>query len=203
MKYGIFALLAFAASFSVSAGVLYDNGPVNGTHNAYSVDDTRIYFSNSFTLSETATVSGIALGTWTNGNGLPQSLHWTISAKPLGQDLVAEGDAALSNEFLRPAGGGFNNFDVFLSSFNVPSTTINAGKYWLSFTNFKQSRPNYFMGWDINFGPSEVSPTNYGPYSGASNSFQIMGVSAVPEPSTYFLMLFGLALLISRVNNKK
>ena len=79
-------LLAFAVAASfllstpASAGVLYDNGPINGQTGIGSWGISYGYImSDSFTLTGTSTLTGVNLGIWIASGDTPDYLYWRIS----------------------------------------------------------------------------------------------------------------------------
>jgi hypothetical protein len=191
MKLKIFAaLVALATSHFVSqasATVLYSNGPVDGTQGGWNISNGYAV-SDSFTLSQAATVTGVSFGAWT----IPG--HDTIDNIDFGIATAAGvypvfGTAVVTNGSIIP-GLGQGSYDVQVASFSTGSISLAAGTYYLALQNAFIT-DGYSAFWDTNNGASSATQ-NGG--SIPSQSFQILGeVSAVPEPSTWAMMLLGFA----------
>jgi hypothetical protein len=215
-------------SASASADVLYSNGPVNGTINAYTLyfDPDCCSVADSFTLASNSTVTGVGgLGFWLLDAGpfTPATLDWSIwsSAGPGGGGSILDSGTgvSLANTFDFAAldvGATKETFDIYTSSFSIPSISLIAGTYWLQLDNGKATVVNngtVLLAWDQNNGPSEawygyaggggyLKPgaagcTTPGPNGYCSESFDIIGTpnaSTVPEPRGIFL--FGTALTL-------
>src|ERR1035438_1131212 len=103
--------LCISAAAPASATVLYDNGPLNGNVEAYTVN-FGFSVTDSFNLSSASTVTGFTAGFWLFPTDTPVSLQYGISASAFGTDL-AFGTATLSNafQFTNPFG-----YDVYIST---------------------------------------------------------------------------------------
>jgi hypothetical protein len=184
--------LALVAAASAQASVLYDDGPIDGTLSAWTIN-FGFAVSDSFTLSQTSTVTGVNFGSWNNGGDHIKSVDWAITATPGAYPV--SGTAAVSDT---AAGSSSFGYDLAWNSFSTGGVTLGAGTYYLVLQNAvtKESGPVY---WDINNGPSTAFESYYGPvkdvlFSGSNaNSFQIVGETAggVPEPAAWSLMILG------------
>ena len=209
-------LLAFVVAASLllstpaSAGVLYDNGPINGnsTMGAWTINGGYAV-ADSFTLTGTSTLTGVAnAGLWLNPDDTPLSLDWGISASPNYTSSLGGGTVTLT---LGPRciSCGFGSYDIFAAGFSLPNLVLGPGTYYLSLQNGVTSGSSYVY-WDVNNGPSvafdsAMGPVaDYGSSSGSnSSSFQILGdTSAVPEPASTAMFLSGLALVVGLARRK-
>ena len=188
-------LLAFCPAVIPAAAQndLYDNGPTNGTVNAWAVNFGFVV-SDSFTLGSNSQVNGLTFSAWLFPG-----------------DAVVGGEVSItSSEF-----GGTTYFDEFINltqsgcvmnqiGFNVCSETgsfgpinLNAGTYWLNLFNVENWQIDEPVYWDENSGPSQASQNSVGTIP--SESFTLLGTvssgtgGTTPEPSS--IMLFGSGIL--------
>ncbi len=172
--------LAGGASVA-SATVLYTNGPINGTINAWTIN-FGFEVEDSFTLSTTATVAGIVFGGWTEPGEVITSVDWGIAAT--WGSFADDGTAAVTT------GAYFGQdygYDIYTYSFRITPTPLAAGTYYLTLQNAAATNgdPAY---WDENDGPSTALENTVG--SIGSESFSETS-AAVLEPSTWAMMLLG------------
>jgi len=186
-----------------SAQVVYNDGPINGTVDAWTINDGLIV-ADSFTVSGgTSTLSGLSFGAWLFPGDVLQSVDVWITSSALGgttyfnQQINFTQSGCSGNQY------GFN-VCTETGSFNGP--TLPNGTYWLNLANavVNTGDPVY---WDENSGvgcnspgcPSEATCNtcivkgNPPPQNLPPESFTIYGepVSSVPEPSSILLLSSG------------
>jgi hypothetical protein len=224
------ALIVLALSAPAPADVLYSNGAINGTVNAIPIN-LGGDIADSFTLSSDATLTGVTLGLWAYYGDSPATVDWLIWSDPGpaegGTLLDSAKDASLSNTFLLNNHNLVNGFNVYQSSFALPSIALGPGTYWLELTNANDSMSD-FIDWDANGGPSGAQslymggPPLFGNLTLANNcgdsnltpgfggatlascseSFEIKGQST-PEPAQLALVLnAGLLLVVAALRRK-
>lgn len=172
-----------------SADVLYDNGPSAG-NDAYIIDGSAI-ISESFVLSQASTITGVNFAGWTGHGATISSLQFGIVSTPATFTLSTTVD--VTNGSL--LGGMFPDFfDVRADSFETGNFSLAADTYYLVIGHAIASTNNTpvggTVGWDKNGGPSTAT-ANCCNGIFPSNSFQILGVAAVPEASTWAMMILG------------
>jgi len=175
-----FTLSLFTASAS-HAVVLYDNGPVNGNTNATAIGPTHAV-SDSFTLLQAATVTGVNFTSWTDPGFSISAINWEITSIP---DVFPVGSSAPVTsvyQFTNIHGEHINS-----NTFSTGDIPLSAGIYYLVLQNAIAG--GTLIDWDMNFGPSLAWNNSSG--SIPSESFQILGTT--PLPATWILLLFGLA----------
>ena len=199
------SLLAFRlmlAAVPAATQDIYNNGPINGNTDAWTINFGFIV-GDTFTVSTgTSTVTGMSFGAWLYpGDSLTSAEVW-ISSEALGTgttyfnqtvDFTASGCAM--NQY------GYNVCEE-TGAFNGP--TLNNGTYWVNLENgsVPSGDPVY---WDENSGVGCTSPgcpsqSIESAGSIPSESFTILGTAAsstttgtVPEPSS--MVLFGSGIL--------
>jgi PEP-CTERM motif len=174
-----------------SADVLYDNGPSAG-NDTYSINDGVI--SDSFVLAQASTITGVDFVGWTGHGATISSLRFGIVSTPSNFTLSTTVNVANGSLL----GSNFPGiWDVRADSFSVGNVSLAAGTYYLVIGNAIASTGNtpvdFSVGWDENGGPSSATASCCGGVF-PSNSFQILGFAdAVPEPSTWAMMILGFA----------
>ena len=197
----------------VWAGVLYDNGPINGDISAW-IFITPYVVSDGFTLSSNSTINGFNFGVWEFPGDTLSSVGWSVTSAENGGTVYASGTVSgnnLSQMLLYTNSLGYEIYDVTATGLNPG---LNGGSYWLNLQNAKvpSGDPIY---WDENSGvgcggddgkgggcPSQASEFDIGTI--ASESFTINGTSnsgTTPEPASFLLFasgVLGLAGILRR-----
>jgi hypothetical protein len=185
--FGVALLLSVAIPAVAAPITVYDNGPINGNINAWTIS-AGFLVSDSFTLLAATDVESVHFGVWVFPGDIPDVVDFGISASPFGTDL-AFGTGTLSNVFQFSNGFGA---DVYQSSFTFTSVDLAAGAYYITLGNgFTTNGDPLF--WDENDGPSLAFENTVGPIG--SESFQIDGtpLGTTPEPGT--LIMLGTSIL--------
>jgi PEP-CTERM motif-containing protein len=193
------ACLLILASVPALADVLYENGPINGETDAWTIN-FGFALANTFTISTgDSTVNGVSFGAWLFPGDVLESAEVTLSTESLGGGTIFF-DGVVN---FTASGCFLNNysFEVCTETGNFTPTVIGNGTYWLTLQNaiVNNGDPIY---WDENSGvgchspgcPSEAD--NGGitrPDTLPSEAFSVLGTSGgtgtVPEPGS--LLLFG------------
>jgi hypothetical protein len=175
--------------------VLYDNGPINGTNSAWTIN-FGFAVSDSFVVSGgEANVTGLSFGSWMFPGDVLSSVEVVITSSEFGGTTYADQmvnlteSGCVSNQF------GFN-VCTQSGSFGT-DVSLAAGTYWLTLENACCTLGDPFY-WDENSGPSSASQNSIGTIP--SESFTLFGGSgtstgqgSTPEPSN--IMLFGSGIL--------
>lgn len=193
-------LLAVMTVSPAAAQTLYENGPINGETDGWTIN-FGFAVADSFTISTgSSTVTGLSFGAWVSPGDVIESVEVSVTQIPFGGTEYFDGVVNLTQ-----SGCFLNNFSFDIctetGTFNGP--TLNNGTYWLTLQNAvtADGNPAY---WDENSGigchspgcPSEGDNGSLG--SLPSEAFTVLGTSgtgSTPEPGS--LLLFGGGLVAS------
>jgi hypothetical protein len=183
----VLLVLCLATVPVVAQSDLYDNGPINGEQDGWTIN-FGFAVSNDFTLSSAATVNELEFGSHMFPGDVLESAEVSITSQEFG------GTTFFDQSVNFTASNCFDNdfgFVVCTQTGNFNGPQLNAGTYWLNLSNAVTNTgdPVY---WDENSGPSLASENSIGTIP--SESFTILGRSSsgtgsTPEPSG--LVLFG------------
>jgi PEP-CTERM motif len=188
--------LALAA---IPAMAQYDNGPINGTTDAWTINFGYIV-SDTYT-AESSTLTGFSFGVWELPGDVMSSVDWSITSGENSGTVYGSGTASgsgLTDKFISTNQYGYDIDAITVSGLNV--SEVSGTTYWLNLQNatVPSGDPVY---WDENSGagckgtgcPSQASESSVGTI--ASEAFTINGGTSgsTPEPSS--IMLFGSGIL--------
>jgi hypothetical protein len=225
MKMGIalLTILCLALGAVPAFAQYYDNGPINGTNDAwtinsgYVVSDTffSTYFSNPF-------VFGFEFGAWEFPGDMISAVQWSITSTQNARGVYGSGTAKTSDRFISTDQFGYDIDLIGVSGLYVPvnSDTI----YWLSLQNASVTNgdPAY---WDENSGvgcgspgcPSKALQSTVGTIPSEAFTVHLCsgctcGLSpaegcslesgGTPEPSSILLFGSGILALVSVLRGK-
>ena len=195
------ALLAMVclALAAVPAWANYDNGPINGTTDAWTINFGYIV-SDSY-VSDGSTVTGFQIGVWEFPGDTLSSIDWSITSAENGGTTFGSGTASggnVSDTFISTNQYGYDIDKISVSGLNVHE--VSGATYWLNLQNASvpSGDPVY---WDENSGvgcggtgcPSSASESAVGTIPGEAFTITGGGTGTVPEPSS--IMLFGSGIL--------
>jgi hypothetical protein len=186
-------LLLLASVFS-SGQTIYDNGPIFGEADAWTINE-GFAVSDTFTVSQgTSQINGVVFGAWVFPGDVVESVEISITSQEFGGTTYFDQQVSFTQSDCMTNHYGFNLCDE-TGSFNGP--TLGNGTYWLNLSNAVANTgdPVY---WDENSGmgctspgcPSQASENSVGTIP--SESFTVLGSStsgggSVPEPGSLFL----------------
>ena len=208
----IILCLALAA-IPASAQVLYDNGPINGTTDAWTINFGYV-ISDTFTLLNNSKVGGFDFGVWEFPGDVLTSVDWSITSMENGGTLLASGTASgknLTDQFISTNQYGYDIDEIHVTGLNVG---LSAKTYWLNLQNAVVPSGDPVF-WDENSGigcggdngkgggcPSEPSGNFLGTIP--SESFTVTGPSggSTPEPGSFSLFGSGILALVGALRRR-
>lgn len=206
----LFPLLLIASA--ASAQTLYENGPINGEVDAWTINEGFALGDTFFISNPSSTVTGLAFGVWLIPGDVLQSAEVTITSEVLGgttyfdQDISFTASGCFMNTF---------NYQVCTETGMFSGPTLNSGTYWVNLQNAitADGNPAY---WDQNEGIGCNSPgcPSIGSEGGImdatipSEAFSILGTSSgtgtgsTPEPGSLVLFASGLVASVTLLRRK-
>jgi PEP-CTERM motif len=203
-------ILCLALAALAGAQVLYDDGPINGTEDAWTIN-FGYAVGDTFILSSNSTVGGFNFGVWEYPGDTLTSVQWSVTKYFDSGTVYGSGVASgnsLTDQFLSTNQYGYNIDKVTVTNLNVP---LSAGPtYWLNLQNATVPSGDPVF-WDENDGvgckgddgkgggcPSEADWTSCIKSGGPlcpPESFDVNGTGggSTPEPGSF--ILFGSGIL--------
>lgn len=196
----VLALACSAFALPIAAQTdLYDNGPINGDRDAWTINQGFVV-SDTFTLTSASTVNGFVFGSWVFPGDVLLSAELSITSNEFGGTSYFDQNVSFIQS------GCFTNHKGLLTCTETTSfdpVGLPAGTYWLNLQNAILNNNNQDpVYWDENSGegcsspgcPSSASENENGDIP--SESFTVLGSSTsttTPEPGTF--VLFGSGVL--------
>jgi hypothetical protein len=197
MRIRIAALLMVALSLALPAiaGEIYDDGPINGTVDAWTIN-FGFFVGDSFTVSSgTSTINGLQFGAWLFPGDTLESSEVLITSEAGGGTTYFDQTV---NFTASGCAGNQLGFNVCTETGMFNGPTLNNGTYWLTLQNAVTALgdPVY---WDENAGAGCTSPgcpsQTFGPEGSVlAESFTVLGGPAsgsTPEPGSLLLFASG------------
>ena len=198
--------LALASQVQAATKTLYDNGADTMT-SAWNIS-SGYQVTNSFELADASTLTSISFSSWLSQGDAPVSVNWAISniAPSVGAPTtpIFLGTTSLLNLTSQSLPNSMG-YDVYNASFTL-NKTLGPGTYYLTLGNEITSRVSGtgdtiggFIGKSNGLSTAvQYDPTDLSTSSITSSSFQINGVTPVPEPASFALLAAGVGVLVLR-----
>ncbi len=172
----------------------YDNGPINGTTDAWAINFGYVV-SDTFTLPSATTVTSGSFGAWEFPGDTMQTVDYTITSTENGTGVGLT--VNVTDKFISTNQYGYN---IDLISFNTGGVPLSAGTYWLNLYNATAPSGDPVF-WDENSGggchgsgcPSQASESAIGTIPSEAFTIGASCCGLSPEPSS--VLLFGSGVL--------
>ena len=166
--------------------VIYENGPINGTTDAWTINFGYVV-SDSF-YADGIPVTGLDLGLWEFPGDKMTSLQWSITSSPNGGTVYGSGTVSGSNltdKFISTNQFGYDVDKISATGLNLSLT--NGSTYWVNLFNAAVPSGDPVF-WDENSGagcnspgcPSQAYQSGTGTIP--SEAFDVVGAGSPPPP---------------------
>ncbi len=187
-------LLALVAVPAIAQQTIYENGPINGTIDAWTIN-FGFAVSDTFKIITDTDVESLHFGAWLEPGDILENADVGISSSEFGGTIYFDGLVNFTQSGCSANQYGYN---VCTESGTFPSFDLNPGTYWLTLSNAVVNTGDPIF-WDENSGvgchspgcPSLASENSVGTIP--SEAFTVDGTPTVPEPSS--ILLFGSGVL--------
>jgi hypothetical protein len=206
-------ILCLLPAIPAGAQVLYDNGPINGNEDGWTINFGFIV-SDTFTIANNSTMSGFEFGTRQFPGDVLISVDWSVTSGENSGTLFGSGTASgnnLTDKFVSE-----NQFGYYVNQITVTGLDVNLSggtTYWLTLQNAVVNSGDPVF-WDENSGqgcggdngkgagcPSRASENTIGTIP--SEDFTINGgTGSTPEPSSFMLFASGAIGLMGVLRRK-
>ncbi len=187
----LLALCLMAVPATAQNQTVYNNGPINGSTDAWTINSGFVV-SDTFTVgSGGGFVNVLVFGAWAFEGDVLESAEVQITSAEFGGTTYTD---QIVNFTQSGCSGNQYGFNVCTESGSFSRVNLAGGTYWLNLDNavVNDGDPIY---WDENSGPSSASENSVGTIpSEAFTVLQLEGTSpssSVPEPSNILLLASG------------
>lgn len=200
--------LALAAIPTSAQNWTYDNGPINGTTDAWTISFGYIV-SDTFVAGGTS-VTGFSFGTFQFSGDTMLSVDWSVTSSENGGTVYGSGTASgnnLTDKFISTNQFGYYINEITVSGLNVATTS--GTTYWLNLQNAVTQTGDPALG-DENSGkgcmsngcPSSASDSALGTIPSESFTINGGGSGTTPEPGSFLLLGSGVLGLVGILRRK-
>jgi len=200
LRRGFFAAaVIFGLVLPAHAAVLFDNNPTNSTSGGNNPEAQGFYVAQNFSLSQASTLNSFFFNAFTSPATVPitsVNLNIYTSVNNAPGTLLDSGTFQVASQVVT----GNNGFVLKDFGIDLPSWQLGAGTYFVAL-NVLPSQ--WDMHWTISYG-SPLPGNSYISGNGVSGTFSTYqfdhdfrfedtAIGAVPEPSTWAMMILGFA----------
>ena len=199
----VFALWLALAALPAAADTVYDNGAINGTTDAWTLNFGFIV-SDTFTVGfGGATVTGLNFGAWVFPGDVLLNAEVSITSSEFGGTTYFDGVVSFTQS---GCSGNQYGYNVCTESGSFSGPSLAAGSYWMNLQNavVNDGDPIY---WDENSGPATASENSVGTVP--SEAFTLLGNTTggtsfygYPEPNVILLYASGLLGVVGVLRRK-
>lgn len=173
----LLAVCLILTAISATAQTIYDNGPINGNLNAWTInfgyavsDSFNVPYSNNG-----STITGASFGMWLFAGDTLTSAELSITSLPFGGTQYFDETVNFTQG---PCTSNRYGYNVCVENTTFYGPILSQGTYWLSLQNamVPSGDPVY---WDENFGPSKAKDSSVLPFAVmGSEAFTVLGYSS-------------------------
>jgi hypothetical protein len=204
----LLALCLMLATVPAIAQTIYNNGPINGNVDAWTVNFGFV-ISDTFNVANSGTtITGGSFGMWL----FPGD---TLTSAELSMTSGEDGGTTYFDQIVNFTTGSCTvnsyGYNVCQENTSFAGPTLNSGTYWLNLQNASVPSGNPVY-WDENSGPSEASNDSIGTLP--SEAFTLLATNSstttstttttgtVPEPTSIMLFSSGVLGLVGMLRRK-
>jgi len=159
--------------------VIYQNGPINGTTDAWTINFGYVVADTFAVTTGQATVSGLTFAGWTFPGDVLQSVEISITSDPLGGG-TSYFDGVVNFTQSNCSGNQYGFYVCTETAAPFSGPALSNGTYWVNLQNavVNDGDPLY---WDENSGRSMAVNNSVGTIP--SEAFTILGDTSLPPPT--------------------
>ena len=195
-------ILCLLLAVPAAAQVLYDNGPINGNIDAWTINFGYIV-SDSFTIANNSTMSGFAFGTRDLPGDQLIAVDWSVTSGENSGTVYGSGTASGSMLTDKYVSTNMFGYEIHLITVTGLDVNLSGGTYWLSLQNAKVPSGDPVF-WEENSGvgcggdngkgggcPSQASESAVGTIPSEAFTINGGGTGTTPEPGSFLLFASG------------
>lgn len=203
----LLATLCFALGSTAFAGILYTDGPTNGTVGSLYIGgpgggDSQQTISDGFVATASGTAVSLDFGEWVFPGQHPTSVSWALGTSPFASDISSGSTTQVG--FILLIAMNSAGLDVYESHLDITGALAAGSTYYLTLSGALDSGGSPGS-WDINHGPASCTEAQTGfPVADcgvAPPEGEAFTINGTPEPGSFMLLgsgILGLAGVLRR-----